>query len=381
MPLRLASFALLLALACPALAAPASRKEAAERYQKGVGLYKEGDYAAALTEFKAAYDAAPTWEVLYNIGLTERRLFKYGQAVKTFQRYLEEGGKKVPKDRRADVEKELEQISALTAKVTVKVEGASAKLSVDGEPLGDSPLPEPVLLGSGPHTFRAEREGFLPAEKSLEVVSRKDVTLELSLKPKEDTRPADVTIDSNPAGAIITVDGKLAGLAPTRVKLPPGGHEVLADLDGYATTRIEVVVTAGQERKVTVAMERAGGEEGGGGKRRVPVAGLVTLGVGVALVAGGAALAVKAQGDAKKVSDIFRTGGTWDASAMAIESSGQAAQTWAWVLLVTGGAATVTGIVLSVVTLTSGGDDADEESAFWLVPSPHGATLGWTTRF
>jgi hypothetical protein len=33
------------ALSEPAEAAPHSRKEAAERYQKGVALYKEGDYA------------------------------------------------------------------------------------------------------------------------------------------------------------------------------------------------------------------------------------------------------------------------------------------------------------------------------------------------
>ncbi|MEW6429991.1 MAG: PEGA domain-containing protein [Myxococcota bacterium] len=367
----------------PAEAAPHSRKEAAERFQKGVGLYKEGDYAAALAEFRAAYEASPTWEVLYNIGLTERRLFRYGQAVQTFARYLEEGGKRVPKDRRDNVQRELEQISALTAKVTVKVDGPPARLFVDGEPLGVTPLPDAVLLGSGPHTFKAERDGFIPVEKSLEVVSRKDVTLELVLKPKEDTSaPADVTIESSPPGAIITIDGKLAGLAPTKVKLLPGGHEVLADLEGFATTRIEVVVSAGQSRKVTVAMEKGGGGEGGGGRRvRVPVAGLITLGVGLGLVGGGVGLALKAQADAKKVSDLFRTGGTWDANAIALESSGHAAQTWGWVLLVTGSAATVTGIILSVVTLVrSGGDDSDE-SALFLVPTPQGATLGWTTRF
>lgn len=366
----------------PAEAAPHSRKEAAERYQKGVALYKEGDYAAALTEFKAAYEASPTWEVLYNIGLTERRLFRYGQAVQTFARYLEEGGKKVPKDRRENVERELEQISALTAKITLKIDGKPARVFVDGEPLGVTPLSEPVLLGSGPHTFKAEREGFITVEKSLEVVSRKDVTLELVLKPKEDlSAPADVTIESSPPGAIITVDGKLAGLAPTKVKLPPGGHEVLADLEGFSTTRIEVVVSAGQSRKVTVTMERGGGGEGGGGRRlRVPVAGLITLGVGLGLVGGGVGLALKAQADAKKVSEIFRTGGTWDASAIAIESSGHAAQTWAWVLLVSGSAATVTGLIMSIVTLAQGGGDEDE-SAFFFTPTPEGATLGWTTRF
>lgn len=375
----LALIAMLL-LAFPASGAPQNRKEAGERYQKGVSLYKEGDYAAALAEFKAAFQAAPTWEVLYNIGLTERRLFKYGQAVQTLNRYLEEGGKKVPKDRRANVEKELEQIRELTAVITIKVEGKPAKITVDGEVVGNSPLSEPVLLGPGPHVFKAEREGFNADEKAVEIVSKTKVEVALAPKPKEDTSPAEVIVDSDPTGAVITVDGKLAGLAPTKVSLTAGGHEVLADLEGYATTRQEVLVSAGQSRKVVVKMERGGGDSGGAtrGPRRVPVAGLITAGAGAGVLIGGILLNLQAQAAAKRVSDIFRTGGTWDKSAIAVESSGIQAQTWSWILTVAGSAALATGVVMSIVTLVSGSGEEEESSAFWLAPTPGGATVGWS---
>ena len=192
----------------PTAPTAANRKEAADRYQKGVKLYKEGDLAAALAEFRAAYDAVPAFEVLYNIGLTERRLFKYGQAVKTLNRYLDEGGKKVPADRRDIVQKELDEITDLTASVTVRVEGAPAKVTVDGDEVGTSPLSEPLLLGPGPHSFRAERAGFVPDEKTVTTVSRTRVDVALSPHTQPEALPAELTFESVPTGAVITVDGK-----------------------------------------------------------------------------------------------------------------------------------------------------------------------------
>src|SRR4051812_24973181 len=58
-----------------------AKEEAASHFSKGIDFYKEGNYAAALAEFRAAYKALPSYEVLFNIGLSERRLFKYGDSV------------------------------------------------------------------------------------------------------------------------------------------------------------------------------------------------------------------------------------------------------------------------------------------------------------
>ena len=65
-----------------------AKKEAGVHYKRGVDFYKENNFSAALAEFKAAYQAAPSFEVLFNIGLSERRLFKYGQALRTLNKYL-----------------------------------------------------------------------------------------------------------------------------------------------------------------------------------------------------------------------------------------------------------------------------------------------------
>ena len=113
------------------VASPSQRKEAATHYQRGVSLSKEGDFPAALAEFRAAYQAAPSFEVLFNIGFCERRTFKYGQSLRTFAQYLRLGGEKVAADRRAAVAKEIETIRSLTAPVAVIVEGEPAKIFVE----------------------------------------------------------------------------------------------------------------------------------------------------------------------------------------------------------------------------------------------------------
>ena len=44
-------------------------------------VYNDGDYNTALSEFEAAYKAHPSPGVLYNVGLTQKALFRYPEAI------------------------------------------------------------------------------------------------------------------------------------------------------------------------------------------------------------------------------------------------------------------------------------------------------------
>ena len=67
-------------------------KQAGEHFDRGVGLYGEADYRAALVEFKRAYEIAPNAAVLYNLGQTYFQLQNYASALDSFTRYLSESG-------------------------------------------------------------------------------------------------------------------------------------------------------------------------------------------------------------------------------------------------------------------------------------------------
>jgi hypothetical protein len=250
--------ALVTGLALPAAVAqpkpdPRVQEEAAARYDRGVKLFDAGDYTGALAEFEAVYKLTSRWEVLFNVAVTQKKLFRYGAAVRTLERYLAEGGAGIDAPRRQAVERELAEIRALVAEITVIVEGAPARIEVDGLYEGDTPLSRPLLLGSGRHVIRASRDGELPDERSVDVVSGQNATVTLTPRPRPvEKRTASVTIDSNPPGATLVIDGKPVGKAPWTGELEQGGHRVRATIDGYSPADQEVSVAGGQTRRVTI---------------------------------------------------------------------------------------------------------------------------------
>ena len=353
----------------------AAEKEAATRFQRGVGLFKDGDFEAALTEFKQAYRLAPFYEVLYNIGLTQRRLYQYGAAVKALNDYLEQGGKKISAQRRELVRRELEEIRQLTAMVTVVVKGEGpATLTVDGEAAGQTPLKEPLLLRPGKHTFVASR-GEQSASETTELLTGSQVTITLEPKAKADQQGR-LIVNSEPANAIISIDGTLQGEAPVVATLPAGAHTVAANQDGYGPGELEVVLLPGQSRTVTVKL-LPGGEGAAaspGGRRRVPVAGIVVGTAGLGLIGGAIAFNLQAQASARQMTALFASGGAYDPAARNLESTGHTASALSWVLGITGGLTFGTGLILVLADLFSG---EPEESAFFIAPVNQGFAAAW----
>ena len=75
------------------LLAPAPRVDAVAQagahYARGVKLYEEDDFRAALIEFSRAYELAPNWAVLYNLGQAHYQLREYAIAMRTLERYVQ----------------------------------------------------------------------------------------------------------------------------------------------------------------------------------------------------------------------------------------------------------------------------------------------------
>src|SRR5688572_28689276 len=81
---------------------PASaQEEAGSRFRRGVDLFKEADFRAALIEFKRAHELAPNYKVLYNIGQCHLELQDYAGALRAYQGYLDGGGKDISSSRRS----------------------------------------------------------------------------------------------------------------------------------------------------------------------------------------------------------------------------------------------------------------------------------------
>lgn len=234
-----AHLALLSLTAAPALAeTPAAVKKAGKHFQRGVVLYNEADYRAALVEFRRAYEVAPNPAVLYNIGQTYYQLQSYAQALTTFERYLAEAGDAAP--HRKEVDETVEVLRARVGKLNLTLNREGCEVTVDDELVGKSPLGEPVLVSIGRRKIIAMCEGR-PAETRVVEVAAGDV-VEVSIAiaaPPTGTppgAPAGLRLDrASPAPASSAASWRKAGWIGTGVlaaaALTTGTLAVLASRD------------------------------------------------------------------------------------------------------------------------------------------------------
>ena len=179
-------------------AARAAKQEAATRFRKGLELYGDGDFQAALIEFRRAYELAPSYQVLYNIGQVYFQLQDYAGALTSLERYLAEGGAGVPASRRADVEKDIAKLRQRVAHIDVWTSVEDAEVVLDDAPLGKTPFPKPLLVSAGKHKLTATKSGRVSATKVFEIASGDTLKIALELP---DSAPPPAPAPEAPARA------------------------------------------------------------------------------------------------------------------------------------------------------------------------------------
>ena len=121
-------------LALAADPTPAELNEGRTRFNRGVELFKEGNFGAAIAEFEAGSRAAPSYKIRYNLAQARYELQDYVGAIADFEDYLREGGERIPAARREEVAKELEKLKLRIATLIVRTHEKNAQVLVDGAP-------------------------------------------------------------------------------------------------------------------------------------------------------------------------------------------------------------------------------------------------------
>jgi hypothetical protein len=168
-----------------AWAEPPTAAEADGHFRRGVELYKEADYRAALIEFRRAYDLAPAYQVLYNIGETSYQLQDYAAALKTLEQYLGEGGARLAPDRRAEVEKEIAKLRLRVAKMIFVTPIADVEITVDDVSVGKTPFDGPVIVSAGRRKIVASKAGRPSLTKLIDVAGGDTLSVPLALAEAE----------------------------------------------------------------------------------------------------------------------------------------------------------------------------------------------------
>jgi hypothetical protein len=167
--------------AAAAAAAPSATDEARERFGRGVQLFHEGSLEAALAEFQKAHQLAPNYRLHYNIAQVQYELHNFVESLRSFWKYLAQGGNEIPADRRAQVEGEIRKLEKRVAYVTITTNVSGAQISVDGVPMGISPFTAPVLVNPGARRVSANKAGYIPSVNTVTAAGGEKLNLTLNL--------------------------------------------------------------------------------------------------------------------------------------------------------------------------------------------------------
>jgi hypothetical protein len=107
----------------------------------------------------------------------------------SFERYLAEGGKAVPADRRAKIAGETKALATRTGSIVPRVTPDAAKLTLDGAALDRAAAGPGVRVNVGVHKLAAAADGYLPAEQTVTVASGDVANVTLALAPLPPPRP------------------------------------------------------------------------------------------------------------------------------------------------------------------------------------------------
>jgi hypothetical protein len=92
-------------------------------------------------------------------------------------------------------------------------------------------------------------------------------------------------VESRPAGALVLVDGKLAGLTPFEQAWAPGTHRVAVELEGYASQSTEAPLAAGDVHDVRFELQAQTAVAGVGATAAEPAVSNQAIGAALGIAA------------------------------------------------------------------------------------------------
>ena len=285
----------------------------------------------------------------------------------------------VPGREHATAQLDLVVIDGLLAHIGVHGLVPAADVVVDGERIGKTPLESSVTVPPGTHQVEVRRPGYLPAMRTITLAggAHAEVTIDPTVDPGAFEREGGwLSIETSESQSVVSVDGTEVGLLTGSFQVPAGVHRLHVERGGFLPAERDVDVPRGGSQKVSIAFEptpetRAAHVSAALNRRAW---GWATFGVGLAVAAGGTALALVEQNQLPGARSTLNTvnaqwayqqGGICDPStgpskavqascyarlndATARVSNLETGRTVGWIAAGAGGAIALTGAVLLI---------------------------------
>ena len=238
---------------------PAARQEAAERFDRGLRLFNQGENAGALVEFKRTYELTGDPSTLFNIGLVYAELKRPVEAVDAFDMLLKSSAKLGPEQRQKAEKVRAEQHTFVSfVDVSTNVQ---AMIEVDGVEASHTPLGAPLRLAAGHHVVGAVAAGYAPSRKTIDIAGGETQKLSFELVPGEAALGHLALHCALPAAAL-WIDGTESGRTPlaATLALNPGPHHIEVRREGYRPAIADIRLDLGAVADVTLDPQIDGAE-------------------------------------------------------------------------------------------------------------------------
>ncbi len=240
---------------------PTEQKKADARthFERGLSLFDEEAWDAALVEFTRSREIFPTRAATKNAAICLRRLHRFDEALDMFDALLREFPNLPPADKSL-VEREVSELRSRVGTIDIRMTEPGASIVIDGRNRGSSPTAGPLRVSVGSHVVRVFKKGFSPFEQRVDVSGAQNVPLDVKLAGLTQSGTLKI-VEKNAQAADVMIDNVVVGKTPWEGALPLGDHTVHLRGEGTQGTQPALAtVKLGEETVLTLALEALGSE-------------------------------------------------------------------------------------------------------------------------
>lgn len=176
--------------------ASGAETEALQHYERAIALHADEAYDAALVELNRAYELRPSYKLVYNMAQIQLAMKDYAAALRSFRKYLNDGGADVPEKRRAEIDVQIATLEQRVATVTLTTEVPGVEVFVDDVLVGKTPALGTLLLNAGTRKLTLRHPEYDEQTERISVLGGTQRQLAFSLAQR---RVVEVPVSGSPA--------------------------------------------------------------------------------------------------------------------------------------------------------------------------------------
>lgn len=155
------------------------------------------------------------------------------------------------KDRSIELSFSLQKLPPEPA-LAVTTDPAGARVFVDEKELGKTPFIG--VIGAGEHTLVLKLEGKRTAQAQIVMPEDRDLDLRFTLEDEKENRAPIIAVSSDPADAVVFIDGTEVGKTPFINTLAPGEHKVKLVYPKFYPYEKTIKMPESNDMEVTLAL-------------------------------------------------------------------------------------------------------------------------------